>query len=257
MEVMRKKLILFTVLLLFTQLAGQIKYQDVFSSAVTAYEKRNYNEALQNFLSLENEGIKNADLYHNIGNCYFRLNILGKAILYYKRALKLAPTHKATARNLEYILTFTKDKQAQEEKDIISKTWHDIYSSLPLNFLAILLLVNFLAIIVIINIIILKYRNRDRTVPVFILSLLLVLLVILSILSYSRWYKLHSDREAVLIASTAIGYSGPDEEFTRVFTIHEGIIFEVEKEDAEWSLIQLPNGLGGWIRSEALERVKS
>ncbi|HHE38945.1 MAG TPA: SH3 domain-containing protein, partial [Candidatus Cloacimonetes bacterium] len=62
--------------------------------------------------------------------------------------------------------------------------------------------------------------------------------------------------EAVLISQSAVGFSGPSNEFTRVFTIHEGMIFDIEKEENNWSLIKLTNGLGGWIESKNLEKIK-
>jgi len=249
-----KKFILL-LMLISINLVATNKIDEVFQTASQSYENKDFAQSLQQFLSIENEGIINADLYYNIGNCYFRLNQIGKAILYYEKALKVDSHHNAAKRNLKYVLTFTKDKQADDETDFLSSFKEKIFSFFSLNFLCVSSLFFFIAIILMINIIIIKFRNREKTVPIFIISIFVVFLVISGILSFLKFNSYHQENQAVLISSTVIGYSGPDEEFTRVFTIHEGMIFEIEKQENDWSLIKLPNGLGGWILSETFERI--
>jgi len=247
-------LLIFTCIsLLFSKSLAE--HKNVFEKGVKAYEERNYTSALNYFLSLENEGIINSDLYYNIGNTYFRLQEKGKAILYFKKALKVQPNNQNARRNLDFALTIIKDKQVETDSEPISKLWKSLYNSLSLDTFAVILLMNFFFLILIIDIMILRYRKRDKTVPMFVMILLLVFFLLFSVLSYLKWQHYHSNDEGVLISSSAIGYSGPDEEFTRVFTIHEGMIFEIEKQENNWSLIKLGNGLGGWIKTGTYERV--
>jgi len=229
--------------------------ENIFQEAVTAFENNEYEISLNLFLSIENEDIQNPDLFYNIGNCYFRLNKFGKAILYYKRALKYDPTHKASKRNLEFVLTFTQDKQIEDEPDLISSLWLKLRNSISLNMAAVIVLCLFIINIILIMLITTKFRNRDKTSLVFTLTIALIFLIFFSAVSLIKWRNFTSDTEAVLISTSAIGYSGPSEEFTRVFTIHEGMVFEVEKTEAEWSLIKLPNGLGGWIKKNSYLKI--
>ncbi|RLC51737.1 MAG: hypothetical protein DRZ79_02330 [Candidatus Cloacimonadota bacterium] len=252
-----KKSIILAILFAVTFFAfSENQHDEIFRKAVTTYEQKDFSNSLQLFLGLENNGIVNADLFYNIGNCYFRLNKLGKAILYYKKALKVNSSHRAAERNLKYALTFTKDKQTIEKEDSISLFFHKLFNFFSLNLLAIILLILFLLIIFIINLIILRYRETEKTVPVFFLFVFISLFVLFAILGYLKWKHFHGENEAVLLSQSAIGYSGPNEDFTRVFTIHEGMIFTIEKTENGWSLIKLPNGLGGWIKNDNFERVK-
>ena len=60
-------------------------------SGNAAYNKGDFAKAIifyQNFLS---GGIESAQAYYNLGNCYFRMNEIPKAILYYEKAQKFAP----------------------------------------------------------------------------------------------------------------------------------------------------------------------
>ncbi|MBN1327804.1 MAG: tetratricopeptide repeat protein [Candidatus Cloacimonetes bacterium] len=248
---MVRKIILLSALMMIFQLTAQ-NQEEIFEHAVSAFENKEYAKSLELFLQLENENILNADLYYNLGNCYFRLNQLGKSILYYKKALKLRSDHKQAQRNLDYALTLTKDKQIIEN-DALTEFWHKLVKSLPTHITALILLVNFFLIVIMINLIILRYKNREKTVPIFILFIIGFSFLFLVLLNYLKWSEFSNNKEAVLIAGTAIGYSGPSEEFTRVFTIHEGMILVIERNEADWSLVKLPNGLGGWIRSAKFE----
>ncbi len=251
----KHRIILLIILVSLAAVVHAIQLDSVFQKAVTAFENKDYEASLDMFLSLENEGINNPDLYYNIGNCYFRLSSFGKSILYYKKALKIDRDHKAAQRNLEFVLTFTQDKQVEEEPDLISSIWLRLQNSLSLNTLALVILVLFTIIILLLVLIMTRYRHRDKTSLIFIFSVTLLLIIVLSVISIVKYDARNSNSEAVLIATSAIGYSGPGEDFTRVFTIHEGMIFQVEKTEAEWSLIKLANGLGGWVRSNTFLKV--
>jgi len=220
----------------------------IFQEAVKSFENKEYEKSLDLFLSIENEGIENPDLYYNIGNCYFRLNKIGSAILYFKRALKIDQNHSASVRNLDFVLTFAQDKQTEEGTDPISTLWNKLLNVLSLNTLAILILIFFLIGITFLILMLTRFRNREKTAIIFSFSISMIFILLFSVISIIKWEQYSGEAEAVLTSKSAIGFSGPGEEFTRVFTIHEGMIFDIEKTEGKWSLIKLPNGLGGWIQ---------
>lgn len=252
-----KNIILISIFLMLTSgIFANTQIDDVFEDAVASFELKDYSKALDRFKSIENEGIISADLFYNIGNCYFRLNEVGRSILYFKKALKVKSNHEAARRNLKYSLTFTKDKQGSGSEDVIKSFWEKAFEALSINLLALISIIIFSLIILLIVLMIIRYHNREKTVPAFITVVLTVFLVLFLVLSFLKWKEYHNEDEAVLLSSSAIGYSGPSEDFTRVFTIHEGMIFQVEREESGWCLIKLANGLGGWIETDTFERIK-
>jgi len=228
----------------------------IHQEATNAYNDKDYQTALEKFSLIENEGIINADLYYNIGNCYFRINEIGRAILYFKKSLKVESDHQAARRNLEYALTFTKDKQNSENVNVIRSFWLKAFDSFSINLLAIITLVIFSIIIMLICLMIIHYRNREKTVPIFITTIFIFLFSAFLIISILKWQEFHKTDEAVLLSTSAIGFSGPGEDFTRVFTIHEGMIFTIERNEENWSLIKLENGLGGWIKKDTFVKIE-
>ncbi len=205
------------------------------------YTQKKYQAALQEYLSLP----KNADIYYNIGNCYYRLGDFGKAVLFYHRASRLSPNSWQIERNLKIVEKSLLDKPAK--LTTIEKLWAKLDSFLSLNFLAIALL-GTLAIFGVLWVVAV-YKPRSVYFAVFALLLCFAL----GFFAYHQHRAL--DKQAVLLAEQAIGYSGPSQENKQVFTIHQGNKFVVLQQEANWSKIKLVEGFVGWIKSKSLEKI--
>ncbi|MBT3755935.1 MAG: hypothetical protein HOK80_00970 [Candidatus Cloacimonetes bacterium] len=252
---MKKLIYSLLFLLLSVSIFADNQIDLIQQDAISSYNDKDYQTALEKFSLLENEGIINADLYYNIGNCYFRINEVGRSILYFKKAIKVRSDHSAARRNLEYALTFTIDKQESDDQSVIRSFWLRAFDSISINLLAIITLIIFSIIIMFICLMIIYYKNREKTVPIFITTIFIFLFLVFFIISILKWQEFNKTDEAVLLSTSAIGYSGPGEDFTRVFTIHEGMIFTIEKSEDNWSLIKLENGLGGWINKDTYVKI--
>lgn len=252
---MKKLIYSLLFLLLSVSIFADNQIDLIQQDAISSYNDKDYQTALEKFSLLENEGIINADLYYNIGNCYFRINEVGRSILYFKKAIKVRSDHSAARRNLEYALTFTIDKQESDDQSVIRSFWLKAFDSISINLLAIITLIIFSIIIMFICLMIIHYKNREKTVPIFITTIFIFLFSVFFIISILKWQEFNKTDEAVLLSTSAIGYSGPGEDFTRVFTIHEGMIFTIEKSEDNWSLIKLENGLGGWINKDTYVKI--
>ena len=251
-----KKLFLIIILsIIIFQIYGENIQSEIFDKAVTHYKNREFEDALDKFKQIENQGILNSELLVNIGNCYFRIDQLGMSILYYKKALKISPNYEKAVRNFEYATSLSIDAQQEDDIDFFSKLLKNIYKSLSVNFLAYLSLFIFLFIAFLINFLIFKYRGKEKTFQYFILIILILFFTVSFSLALNKWQDLASNNEAVLIADSAIGYSGPGSDFTRVFTIHEGNVFKIIRSQDSWTLIQLDSGLGGWINNNFFKTI--
>jgi tetratricopeptide (TPR) repeat protein len=249
-----KKLYIILIILISCFALNAQRNESILQKAEQAYENKNFEVALDEYNKLLNDNVVNSDLFYNVGNCYFRLDQLGLAILFYKKSLLLDPGNELAQKNLNLSLSMTKDKQSAEEADFISKVVKNIFSILSLNLLAVITLILVALIALNLNLMLLKYRNSDKTIPMFWLVFTIIFLVITISVSYAKWNYVYNSKQGVALGSTIAGFSGPSDEFTRVFTIHEGMMFQILKTENGWSQIQLANGIGGWIPENQLGR---
>ena len=76
--------------------------QGDFFEANRAYKNDQFQEAVDGCLKLIANGNKNGHIYYNLGNAYYRLGDLGKAILFFERARLLLPREDDLIFNLSH-----------------------------------------------------------------------------------------------------------------------------------------------------------
>ncbi len=116
-----KKIILLVILGVVLNTLNAQSPRELLNKANTSYSQSQYKEALTDYLKIEEMGYASEVLFYNIGNTYFKLNEIGKSILYYERALKLNPSDKDLINNLTLAKEFTLDR-IEEIPDFIIKT---------------------------------------------------------------------------------------------------------------------------------------
>ena len=75
----------------------------------SAYIKDDYTTAIQIYESLLKNG-ESADVYYNLGNSYYKIGEIAKAVLNYERALLMKPGNSDIRANLEVARAKTIDK---------------------------------------------------------------------------------------------------------------------------------------------------
>jgi len=86
------------------------------NTASSLYQLKKYKEALEEFsqIDIEKTNIPKDDLFYNMGNSFFRLNQLDKALLFYKKSLLEDPEDINAKKNFE--LTLKKIQQQKQKK---------------------------------------------------------------------------------------------------------------------------------------------
>ena len=83
------------IILLFSLFAFSISAQSLTQQAAAAYNADKYSEAIELYNRVLNEEGVSSDLFYNLGNCYYKSGLLGKAVLCYERALLYNPNNQA------------------------------------------------------------------------------------------------------------------------------------------------------------------
>ena len=82
------------------------------------YRQGKYLEAADTYKKMLTEGQESAQLYYNLGNCYYKLGENTQAILNYERALLLNPADRDARYNLQMAQSQAVDKDVYKRQEL-------------------------------------------------------------------------------------------------------------------------------------------
>jgi tetratricopeptide (TPR) repeat protein len=234
-------------LCLFLLLAGQIVWateqdrQVQFQDGVSAYSRGDYQTAIQHFESLTREGIS-APLFYNLANSYAQAGQVGRAILNYERALRLAPGDSDIRGNLELV---RKDKGLFQEEQSFGQRfvaflglnqWVGLAATACVLLALLLLLPASVAL------------KRSSRYGVAAACLLMAVTASMGAVGqYQHWH------DGVVVAADARLRVSPFESAASVGVIQEGRLVHPGKIHNNYILVKDETGRSGWLSSDAFE----
>ena len=239
------------LLILFSFLFLPLLAEYDISKGNNAYQNQEYEKAKEYYEEFVQEGVKNFNLFYNLGNTYFKLENYGLARLFYEKALKFSPLDTDLLFNIELLQARLQDKEDKNES-FLQHIFKKIYYFFSVNLLAIFVLICFILILLAIVLLILMEKPTTKKIVKVFMVIISMLFMIFLVLTIFRLYEFYNENFAVIIDETVFAYSGPNSDFQQVFTIHEGLKVRIEKFDKDWLLIKLHSGNGGWIERNSL-----
>ncbi len=82
------------------QVSEKLADTDAMNTAQALYEDGHYAETIRVYEQIVSTGVRDSDVYYNLGNAYFRDGDLGRAILNYERASEITPRDADIRHNL-------------------------------------------------------------------------------------------------------------------------------------------------------------
>ncbi len=228
-------------------------YARQYNEANALYGEGRFDEALSHYESLMESGIENPDLYYNASNAAYRTNDLGKAMLYLERAANLAPSDEDIEANLAFLRSIREDQEPPETNPVAAFL-SETYDRININEAAWWAALSFAIALSCATAAL--FTASWKRVALFALTGVFGFLFLLA--GGVQLHKLNraaSTTEAIIMIDEAPAYSGPGEENTHIFTIHEGMKVAIDRSSGEWNLIRLHSGVGGWIRASAMEKI--
>ena len=225
-------------------------WEALFFRANEAFKEGHYQDAIDGYEQLIQKGHENGHIYYNLGNGYFRLNQLGKAILNYERARILIPRDADLNFNLRLARDQIQDAIAESQGFIqMAFFWLDALSLQEVFWGFGILNVLFWGILLIRLI----YPSEWN----YYLSFVFLVLFLIGGTSFGlKWYQVRTDGRAVILEKEVNILSGPDIQDTVLFKLHEGSIVHYERSEDGWVLIHLPDKKRGWVEAESIEPIK-
>lgn len=231
--------------------------QNGFEKGNEFYKNAKYQEAVEAYESVLNVNKQqSAELFFNLGNCYYRLNKVAPAIYNYEKALTFSPNDDEIINNLKFAQKRTIDEIKVIPKVGFAKLLRDftgIYQYNTWGWISISFSVLFLLCFCGYY-----FSQISLSKRIFFLGMFLMLALLLVSVSAAIFEKSHAknERPAVVFAEISDMKSEPQRKAANVFILHEGTKVFVKETLDNWKKIQLTDGTEGWIESSAIKEVK-
>ncbi len=238
-----------TAFVLVLPLFGQTDIE----KAATFYKNNNFKAAVEVYESAIKSQGESAELYYNIGNCYYKLNETALSILNYERALRIRPHFDDAKNNLELARAKVVDNIIYTP-DFFIKEWLETLVRVLLPDSWFYISVSFFIISLLTIFLFLFSRSRTTRRISFYLGVLgFSITVVTFALSGIRKNQMLNHNDAIIITGVVVVKSAPDKSGTDLFQLHEGTKVKVKGSLGEWSEISIGNGDKGWIETISME----
>lgn len=224
------------------------------AEADALYEKEQYRDAAAAYESvLKHEGVA-AEIYYNLGNCYYKLDEIPLAVLNYERAFLLDPGDGDIRSNLALARGKTVDKVVPPSEMFFVTWWRDLTHCMSMNTWTIMGITAFILMLIGILVYMFMPQLMVRKIGIYGAMVLLVVAVIANLAAVSQHLDQTHRNTAIILAPSVTVKSSPSETSTDLFLIHEGSKVEVlDSSMKEWKEVKFEEGKQGWIPVAALE----
>lgn len=240
----------------YSQSADEVEVRNYvsFEMADSSYISGDYATAAAIYEEiLYTQGISQ-ELYMNLGNAYFKMDQIAKAILNYERAYLIDPSNSDVQFNLELARSRIVDKEVSVNEFFITVWINRLSTSLNVNQWSILAISFIVLMALAIGIFVLSNKTALKKVSFGISIISLVISVFGMCFAARQKNNLTNNGTAIIMSPSVTVKSTPNESGTDLFIIHDGRKVKVlDSSMKEWVEIRLNDGNEGWIPVDALE----
>ncbi len=223
-----------------------------FKQANARYEAGDFKAAEGLYKKVIAEAGPTAAIYYNLGNACFKQGKRAEALVYYRRAHRIAPRDKDLSWNLSVLRGSLQDRIEEPQANIL---FYGIKKALGLvsadeagiAFTGCLFLLLVLTVLTVL-IPVLKTWTRSVRFVAWILCLTTGLIL------FYKW-QATKDPRVVVMADEVYAHYGPSDKETRAFLLHEGAEAKVLDEAKGWYYLVLRNKNTGWVPKDSCQIV--
>ena len=244
--------------LLFALLVSQVslfaqELESLMQNGNDFYQNKQYEEAIGSYEAILNQGFLSSELYYNLGNSYYRMGNLGKAILYFEKSLKVSPSNDDAVHNLKLANARTVDKIQEIPPLFFIKWWNILLTSFTSVGWQLIIFVFYILLLICVALYFL-IRNIQVQKYAFIFGSLNIIALLFSVIFFFSSLERESSKEyGILQKSVETVKISPDKQSDDAFVVHEGIKFKIEDEVNNWVKIKLSDGKVGWLPNNSFE----
>ncbi|MCB1049429.1 MAG: tetratricopeptide repeat protein [Acidobacteria bacterium] len=223
----------------------------LLKDANAAYQAGSFEDAKDAYEQIYQAGIQNEVLFYNLGNAYFQLGKIGKAILFYYRAQRWDPLNPDIRDNLILAMNQRLDPPIEEEQLDPFRYLKAamLWVPYPVLFWLASVLLGVGGVLGLRSVIVRGLSRRSG----YALVLCVLLGFFVSFMAFAQYRHLTRADLAVVTAHEVDILAGPSKREGVSFTLHEGMRCQILDESGDYFRIRLANGYNGWIPKSRLE----
>jgi tetratricopeptide (TPR) repeat protein len=223
-----------------------------FIRANTYYENNEFTKALVLYEEIARESeLERPELSYNSGNCYFKMNDLGRALAHYKHAAYLSPRDSMIQANLKFTRSIVPLK-IDDTRELYMRYLDAFLMYCTASELAILIFI--IATCILGSFLCSLLFSRKRFFQLVCGGLFLMLFLACGLLLL-KLTVFSGATDAVVVNEDLPVRFAPQAQEKIAFRLAPGIELEIVEEVGEWTKIASRDGESGWVQSEGIVRV--
>lgn len=248
-----KKLLYISVFLLSIISFGQNEI--IFDQGKEHYKNGKYQEAINSWMQILENGESSAELYFNLGNAQYKLNQIGPSVYYYEKALQLAPNDADIKNNLAFAENARIDSIEPLPESVFSKWYRNIADTFTFDGWAIVTVVCSVLFAGIFLLYYFSFTERSKRL-LFATSMVIAVFFITTLSMSFLTYSDYSDKQpAIIFANQLEVKTEPSMGSASAFILHEGTKVQISAQDGNWFKIALADGKDGWVPTSDLKQL--
>lgn len=249
----RTFLIIFYCILFATSAFGIVPVDSLKTVADSAYAKEDFERAAKTYLRIAKMG-ESATICYNLGNCYYRLDDIARAILWYERASLLSPGDADIRFNLDMARSKTIDRVIPRREFFFVTWYRSMTNWMSADAWAHGSVMLFILCLIALAIYIYAHPVWLRKTGFTLAIVFFLLTIVGNICAWSQSRKLANRNGAVVMSPSAVVKSTPSASGSDLFVLHEGTYVSIRDNSLnDWAEVVLADGKQGWIERKQIE----
>lgn len=227
----------------------------LMQSANKSYQDKLYDEAIEKYEQVLEQGYASPSLYYNLGNAYYRYGQLGYSILNYERGLKIEPDNTDLTYNLQIAKARTVDRIKEVPQIFIIEWWVSFITLFTAFTWQVIVIVFYLILLVSLTLFFVIKNGKLQRYSLYSATVALFGAILFSIILFANIRRETSKDFAIITQNTVAAKQSPNDSSNDLFVIHEGLKVAIVNEFGDWVEIELFDGNVGWLLKNALESI--
>jgi len=245
-------LLAFALLIVTGNLSAQSPEQ-VFERGNQLYQSGKFAEARDAYESILSNGYVSEEVYFNVGNTYYKLGNIAKAIVNYERACRMAPNDEDLRHNLQLANLLLTDRIEPTPRLFVWDLWDGVKETFSLRSITWITYLAYAATLSALSLLFLARTYKLRKVGLLSGAAAGILFVFCIVIFAGKLSDLGAADTAIVAAGITTIKNSPDPKSSDAFVLHSGVKVQITDRVSDWVKIRLADGKVGWMEKGAAE----